>query len=301
MTKQPEDFSEQELKQLLIEKRRIARRKRIERFRRTGRAEFLTPDLSTASLGKWQIQAPEKDDEGAEKQGQPSLRRRWFDRVLLAVEILAILGLVAVLVNSFGLMRTLNTELAAAFLQNTPSATPLISAIILPGGHIPPSGDKSAQENLAEIPVHLLPLVQSYNDLPIPTTAPGQALRIQIPAIGVDAPIVQGDNWEQLKKGVGQHLGTGTPGELGNVVLSAHNDFAGEIFRHLDDLVPGDPIILMTAAQQFTYIVTNSLIVDPLQVEVMAPTPTATVTLISCYPYLIDTKRIVIIGLLQTP
>ena len=73
----------------------------------------------------------------------------------------------------------------------------------------------------SEIPQHLQPLVQSLVNIPLPTPGPEQANRIQIPAIGIDAPIVQGDGWETLKKGVGQHIGSADPGEKGNVVLSA--------------------------------------------------------------------------------
>jgi len=97
-----------------------------------------------------------------------------------------------------------------------------------------------AQFNEAEIPEHLRPLVQSVVNVPAPTPSAEQAIRIQIPALSVDAPVVQGDGWEQLKKGVGQHLGSANPGEWSNVVLSAHNDIFGELFRDLDRLRPGD-------------------------------------------------------------
>jgi sortase A len=296
------ELSEQELRRLLLDKRRAARQARMERFRRNGRAIRLSPDLPPAALDEWRLHALDEEGEpAAEERAHRDTRRRWMDRVLFVVEALAIVGLLAVLANGFGLLRTLNTEVAAALRQDTPTPTALITAVVLPGGHTPPISGQSAMENLAEIPEHLQPLVESYSNLPIPTTAPGQALRIQIPAIGVDATIVQGDNWEQLRKGVGQHLGTGTPGQPGNVVLSAHNDFAGEIFRYLEDLQPGDQVILITALQKFTYIVTGSEIVEPTQVEVMAPTVTPTVTLISCYPYLVDNKRIVVFAQLQNP
>ena len=75
-----------------------------------------------------------------------------------------------------------------------------------------------------------------------------QAIRIQIPAIQVDAPVVQGDNWEQLKKGVGQQIGTPDPGSKGNIVLSGHNDVYGEVFRYLDRLTPGDQSFYLPAA-----------------------------------------------------
>jgi sortase A len=97
-----------------------------------------------------------------------------------------------------------------------------------------------------------------------------------------------------LKKGVGQHLGSPNPGSVGNLVLSAHNDVYGEIFRHLDQLKPGDEILVFTQQRQYTYIVSGTQIVEPTQVEVMAATSDPTATLISCYPYLKDTQRIVV-------
>lgn len=298
VTKRPEDLSEQELRHLLLDKRRDARQKRLERFRRTGRAVSLAPDLPPAALDDWRVQAPEQDA-GPARPAPRSARRRWLDRVLLGVEVLAVVGLLGILANVFGLLQTLNTEVSAALRQNTLTPTPLITAIVLPGGHTPPISEDGARFNEAEIPEHLRPLVQSIANLPVPTPAPSQAIRIQIPAIGVDAPVVQGDTWEQLKKGVGQHLGTGNPGLPGNVVLSAHNDVFGEIFRDIDRLQPGDQVILFTAQQQYIYVVTGSAIVEPTQVEVMAPTSEPTATLISCYPYMVDNKRIIVFARLQ--
>jgi sortase A len=105
---------------------------------------------------------------------------------------------------------------------------------------------------------------------------------------------VQGDGWEQLKKGVAQHLGTANPGEKGNMVLSGHNDTYGEVFRYLDRLKPGDQVIVFTITQKYIYIVEGWTLVNPDQVEVMDPTRDETLTLISCYPYLVDTQRIVV-------
>ncbi len=300
--KRPENLSEQELRRLLLDKRRDSRQKRLDRFRRTGRTVRLAPDLPAAALDEWRTQAPEQEQAaGPEVPAARSRRRKWFDRILFVVEALAVVGLVGILLNAFGLLRTLNEEVMAALRQETMTPTPIITAFVLPGGHTPPSSSEGVQFNEAEIPEHLRPLVQSIANLPIPTPGPQQAVRIQIPAIGVDAPIVQGDTWEQLKKGVGQHLGSGDPGQIGNLVLSAHNDAFGEIFRDLDQLQPGDEIIIFTMQQQYVYVVTGSLIVAPTQVEVMDPTSEATVTLISCYPYLVDNKRIVVFAKFQNP
>jgi sortase A len=299
--KRPEDLSEQELRRLLLDKRHDARQKRLELFRRSGRAVLLAPDLPPAALGEWRTQPPiDGQDPPPESPVELPARRRWYDGLLLTVEILAVLGLAGLMLNWLGMLQSLNHEMVAALRQDTLTPTPLITAIVLPGGHTPPTDPGGAQFNKAEIPEHLLPLVQSIANLPLPTPGPGQAMRIQIQAIRVDAPVVQGDSWDQLRKGVGQHIGSADPGQVGNVVLSAHDDVFGEIFRNLDRLRPGDQVVLFTAQQQYVYVVTGSQIVEPTQVEVMNPTGEPTVTLISCYPYMVDKKRIVVFAKLLT-
>lgn len=121
-------------------------------------------------------------------------------------------------------------------------------------------------------------------------------MSISIPSIAVNAPVVQGDDWEALKRGVGQHIGSANPGQNGNLVLSGHNDIYGEVFRQLDQLSVGDEIVVSTAQNSYTYTVTGRLLVAPTFVEVMFPTQDATITLISCYPYMINTQRIIIQG-----
>ncbi len=280
---------------MLIEKRRGARRERLEHFKRTGRVVDVEPDAFAAS-------APVVDtlEETSDQPQVPaSKRRRVMDRFLLAVEVLAVVGLVGVLISGFGVLRALNEEVASALIQETFTPTPLVMAVVLPSGHTPPDAFGNTRPNEAEIPEHLRPMVQSLANIPIPTPAPDQAIRIQVPAINVDAPIVQGDGWEQLKKGVGQNIGSANPGQNGNVVLSAHNDVYGEIFRYLDQLSPGDQVIIYTQQRQYVYIVDRTAIVEPTAVEVMASTGSPTVTLISCYPYLVNDQRIVVFGRLQ--
>ncbi len=287
--KSSKDLSVEELRRLLVEKQRAARQDRLERFRKTGRVVTLASDVETPSLDDLRS-GPLSD---ADSEDSPSTRRRVLDYFLLAIEILAVLGLVFVLFNGLEVIQELNQEVARALEQPTLTPTPLIRAVVLPSGHTPPI-EGVAQPNEAEIPEHLRPLVQSLANVPIPTPGPAQARRIQIPAIGVDASIVQGDGWEQLKKGVGQHIGSANPGENGNIVLSAHNDIFGEIFRYLEELEPGDEIIIHTQQRVYTYVIFNKEIVEPTQVEFMDQTAKPITTLISCYPYLVDDQRIIV-------
>lgn len=295
--KAPEDMSVEELRRLLIEKRRGARHARLEHFKRTGRVVDVAPD---ALMEAESAPVVETLEETADQPDVPvSTRRRVMDRVLLAVEVLAVVGLVGVLISGFGILRDLNEEVASALIQETLTPTPLVMAVVLPSGHTPPDAQGNTRPNLDEIPAHLQPMVQSLANLPVPTSAPDQALRIQIPAINIDAPVVQGDGFEQLKKGVGQNIGSANPGQTGNVVLSAHNDVYGELFRYLDKLAPGDQVVLYTQQRQYIYIVDRTAIVEPTAVEVMASTGSPTVTLISCYPYLVNKQRIVVFARLQ--
>jgi sortase A len=294
-----EELSVEELEVILARKKLEARQARIQRFRQSGRALPLQPDpvaITYVDVPNERAEAGEGDQD----LGPAARKRRFpaaFEGVLLFLEVGAVLGLALVLLSGFKALRQLNQEAAAAMEEPTAAATPLITAVVLPSGHTPPGSPGGAQPNDAEIPSNLRPLVQSLPPVAIPTSGPEQANSIFIPAIwNAPAPVVQGDGWEQLRKGVGQHVGTANPGEVGNLVLSAHNDIFGELFRDLDELKPGDEIRVSTATREYIYRVTETQIVQPTDVSVMDATRRATITLVSCYPYLVDNQRIVVQG-----
>lgn len=302
----------EELEQILRTKKREARMERLQRYERQGRrrGDLPMPDevsppaqvqySDAISMAVEPSPAEEvTTDRPPDKRGKRSLR----DNLLLAVEMAAVLGLVAILVFAATVVQGINREASSVQAGSvvdlpTPTVTPIVSAVVLPSGHTPPTSPGGAKPNYDEVPQHLRPLVEQQFAGPVivPTPAPGNALRLRIPAIDVDAPVVQGDGWEQLKKGVAQHVGTANPGEAGNIVLSAHNDIFGEIFRYLDRLEDGDEIILQTMTQEYVYRVAYWRVAEPTDIGVMAPTQEPIVTLISCYPYLVNSHRIVVVG-----
>ena len=293
-----EDLSVAELEALLARKKLDSRRERLRQFEKSGRVLPVgaeAPINSTRLLED--VLSPVPGSTEAETPAEVPKKRTLFNRVLLVVEILAVVGLFYILLNGAGALQKLNAEVAEALSAAQATPTPLISAVVLPSGHTPPTDPGGAQPNESEIPENLRPVVQSMPSVIIPTPGPEQARNIFIPSLWNDAPpVVQGDGWEQLKKGVGQHIGSVNPGENGNLVLSAHNDIFGEFFRHLDKLKPGDEIILTTATRDFVYRVSGMKIVEPTEVSVLEPTAKPTITLISCYPYLVDSERIVVFG-----
>ncbi len=293
------EFSDEELRRLLVDRRRASRQERLDRFRRTGRVVQLASDENLHSLENYHsgIDLGYQDTQNIKL---PSRRNRILNFTLLLVEIGAVFAFMFIIFNGIELIRELNKEVAIALELPTLTPTPIIRAVVLPSGHTSPTSPGGARPNEAEIPEHLRPLVQSFANIPIPTPAPEHAIRIQIPALDVDAPVVQGIEWDQLKKGVGQVIGTANPGQKGNMVLSAHNDIYGEIFRYLDRLEPGDQFTVFTNLRPYKYTITGWEVVEPSRVDVMDKTPDATATLISCYPYLIDNMRIVVKAILES-
>jgi sortase A len=228
-------------------------------------------------------------------EGRPGVQWSWvWDRFLAVVEVLALLGLLLIIVQLFLTVRSLNAESRSGQIAPSPTPTPLIDVAVLPSGHTPPNALGLSEP--APVPAHLRSLVEETPPLPVPTAGPQHARRIVIDAIGVDAPVVEGDDWEALKKGAGHHVGSANPGTRGNCVISAHNDIYGEIFRDLPQLVVGDEILVHTETQVHRYVVEQTRIIEPTEVSVMAPTSSPVLTLISCYPYGIDTHRIVVIA-----
>jgi sortase A len=294
--KPADELSIEELEGLLARKKLQARQDRVRKFQRSGRAVNLQPDPQAE---------PDPDnyliDFDEELEEQRSARRRRaagiFRVLLLVVELVAVAALAFIIYRGFITVQELNAQALSDTDLPTPTATPLITAVVLPSGHTPPTDPGGPRPNESEIPDNLRPIVQSMASIPIPTPGPEHAHSMFIPAIWVEpAPVVQGDGWEQLKRGVGQHIGSTNPGERGNLVLSAHNDIYGERFRDLDQLSPGDEIVVYTATSVYIYRVTSIRILEPTDVSVMNPTERRTITLISCYPYMVDNQRIVVTG-----
>ncbi len=289
--KSVDDMSIQELRQVIIEKQRAERSRQPSQYRRSKRMINVEP-VDTPGLLSDDPSQPDDDLTHYLPDRKP--RRTFFDRVLVGIEVIAVVGLVFLFFNIFGILKNLNQESIASMTLPTLTPTAIIQAVVLPSGHTPPTDPGGVRFNDSEIPEHLRAHVQAMASLPLPTSSPEQAIRIRIPAISVDAPVVMGDGEEQLKKGVGQYIHSPNPGQSGNLVLSAHNDVFGEIFRDLDQLETGDEVIIYTNQRAYTYVVQQQQVVGPLQVEVMASTNEPVVTLISCYPYMVDTQRMVI-------
>ena len=100
--------------------------------------------------------------------------------------------------------------------------------------------------------------------------------RITAAKIGLDKIVVEGVSLPDLKKGPGHYPQTPLPGQEGNAAIAGHRTTYGAPFNRIDELAPGDEIIVQTIQGRFRYIVSDedgdgngNQIVSPTQVEVL--------------------------------
>ena len=121
---------------------------------------------------------------------------------------------------------------------------------------------------------------------------------ITIPKIDLSMVVVEGTGDAQLQTGPGHYPGTPLPGEDGNAAIAGHRTTYLHPFYNLNELVPGDPITVVTLQGIFLYHVTGSLAVPPTDVSVVAATRRPTLTLTTCNPRYSATQRLVVHAML---
>ncbi|MCY7396240.1 MAG: class E sortase [Nocardioides sp.] len=146
----------------------------------------------------------------------------------------------------------------------------------------------------------------------LPELAAGEAFGIvHVPRFGQGyqpRPVIEGTSQDLLKDGVGHYPGTALPGAVGNVALAGHRVTYGKPFNQVEELVEGDAVVLETEQAWFTYRVTTTKIVNPRDVDVIAPVPgdpTAVptermLTLTTCHPMFSARERYIVHAVLET-
>jgi len=115
-----------------------------------------------------------------------------------------------------------------------------------------------------------------------PTATGGLIGRIEIPRLGLSVIVVEGVDRLILRRSVGHIPGTALPGYPGNVGISGHRD---TFFRPLRNIRRDDIITLTTLLGEYRYRVVSTKVVSPSEVDVLDPTDTEILTLVTCYPF----------------
>jgi sortase A len=106
--------------------------------------------------------------------------------------------------------------------------------------------------------------------------------RLEIPRIGLSVVVMEGGDENTLNVAVGHLPDTPLPWQEGNAALAGHRD---TFFRPIRRVRPGDEIRFVTSRGTFRYRATRQVVVEPHELWVLDPSPTAALTLITCYPF----------------
>lgn len=143
--------------------------------------------------------------------------------------------------------------------------------------------------------------------------APGQGFAIlHIPKLDVVVPVAEGIDKERvLDKGMVGHyaeggLKTAMPSDKeGNFAVAGHRNTHGEPFRYINQLRPGDPIVVETRDTYYVYEMASILPqTPPSNVSVLKPVPDGSgftkpgryITLTTCTPEFTSTYRMIVWG-----
>lgn len=105
---------------------------------------------------------------------------------------------------------------------------------------------------------------------------------LEIPRLRLSVVVFEGDDAGILKLGAGHIPDTALPPGNGNIGIAAHRD---TYFRPLRLIRVNDVIEMKTPACESRYAVTETKIVQPSAIGVLARAPGRDLTLVTCYPF----------------
>lgn len=163
------------------------------------------------------------------------------------------------------------------------------------------------------------PLVEDFSLRLSPETAPVMEepafgttfATLYVPRWGQDyvKPISEGTTRREILDvlGIGHYEDTALPGGFGNFAISAHRTTYGKPFNRIAELQDGDALVVQTEEAWYVYRITEQLIVDPHQIEVIAPRPGEIgaepdghyITLTTCHPMYSAAERYIVHGELE--
>ena len=212
----------------------------------------------------------------------------------------------------------------------------LISAVLIPLGYflIYPNYNKligpikrinvqrSAEEITFQILTQLVPTkdtvlgvsIQSSNGESIEESLSSQTVidrkileelntKITITSIYVEGLVYEGVDSHTMNKGFWHFPPSDLPGQKGNMVVIGHRYAklppSKDTFFNLDKVKVGDKIEVIQSDNKFTYVVTETKVVEKNDISVLQDYSDYRITLITCSPLWTSKQRLVIVGKLD--
>jgi sortase A len=124
--------------------------------------------------------------------------------------------------------------------------------------------------------------------------------RIKMPTLGRHYVVVQGTDLDSLRDGPGHYPKTSFPGQGGTVAIAGHRTTYLAPFRTINQLKPGQPIVLDMPYGRFTYTVERTKIVPPTATWITRRVPgPEQLVLSACHPLYSASHRIVVFARLS--
>jgi sortase A len=123
--------------------------------------------------------------------------------------------------------------------------------------------------------------------------------RIELPKLGLRFDVVQGTDTVSLEKGPGHYPATALPGLGQTVAIAGHRTTYLAPFRRINELRPGDQIILSMPYARFTYVVQKTEVVLPTALWVTRDVGYERLVLSACHPLYSASHRIIVFARLQ--
>lgn len=155
--------------------------------------------------------------------------------------------------------------------------------------------------------------------IPVATAASAVPIRLIIPAINLDAPVItvgwstverdgqQISEWDVPEwRAAGWLKTSALVGAIGNTVLEGHQDIDGRVFENLEQLKEGDAVQVQTDSFTRAYVIVRRTIVpekdQPLEVRRenarwIGPSNDERLTLVTCWPRNDNTHRLILVAL----
>ena len=106
--------------------------------------------------------------------------------------------------------------------------------------------------------------------------------QFEVPRLKLSYVLLEGTDNRTLDKSIGHVVGTGLPGESGNISIAGHRNTH---FRKLEWIRRGDEIVLTSPRGQYRYQVEWLRLFRPDDIEVIDAGHGPAVTLITCFPF----------------
>lgn len=141
---------------------------------------------------------------------------------------------------------------------------------------------------LSFVPANLA-VTQAPPEIQQPTYLTIDSIQIHLP---IDETVIHAGVWQVSQNSISHLATSATPGAQGNIILYGHN--TKERLGNLSKVKKGTSIYLTTKnGEKHEYVVVNTQVVNPSQVEVLTAQHDEELTIYTCYGFA-DLKRFVV-------